>query len=100
MDAGDGPSIAQLADAYERGDGVPTDARRAFNLYQRAAVSGDPEAMGLEEGWTREKYREESIQRDPQGRQMQNVCLGCDAFFAKHLKGEIERLRADRLARR
>jgi hypothetical protein len=30
---------------------------------------------------------------------MQNVCLGCDAFFEQHLKGEIERLRATRLAR-
>lgn len=59
---------------------------------------GDPEAMGLDAGWSREKYREESIRNDPKDRQMQNVCLGCDAFFEKHLKVEIERLRAKRLS--
>ena len=65
-----------------------------------AINAGDPEAMGLATGWTRERYREESVQRDPQGRVMQNVCLGCDAFFEQHLKAEIERLRTIRLARR
>lgn len=65
-----------------------------------AINAGDPEAMGLAAGWSREIYREASTQTDPKGRTVGNVCLGCDAFFEKHLKGEIERLRTARLARR
>ena len=40
-----------------------------------------------------------SAKRDPRGRELANVCLGCDAFFETHLKTEIEALRARRLAR-
>ncbi len=65
-----------------------------------AINAGDPEAMGLGAGWSRETYRAASTQTDPKGRTVSNVCLGCDAFFEKHLKGEIERLRRARLARR
>ena len=61
---------------------------------------GDPEAMGEENGWTREHYRQASSKRDPKGREVANVCLGCDAYFEQHLKGELERLRARRLAGR
>jgi hypothetical protein len=31
---------------------------------------------------------------------MANVCLGCDAYFEQHLKGELEQLRARRLAQK
>lgn len=65
-----------------------------------AINKGDPEAMGLATGWSRETYREASTQTDPKGRTVANVCLGCDAFFEKHLKGELERIRAKRLAER
>jgi hypothetical protein len=65
-----------------------------------AINAGDPEAMGFDAGWSREVYREASTVADPKGRTVANVCLGCDAFFERHLKGEIERLRAARLARR
>jgi hypothetical protein len=65
-----------------------------------AINKGDPEAMGLAAGWSRETYREASTVTDPKGRQVANVCLGCDAFFEKHLKGELERLRARRIAAR
>jgi large subunit ribosomal protein L15 len=58
---------------------------------------GDPEAMGEANGWSREHYREASHQRDPKGREMANVCLGCDAYFEQHLKGDLERLRAQRM---
>lgn len=64
-----------------------------------AINSGDPEAMGEGAGWTREDYRAASVLKDPKGRTMANVCLGCDAFFEKHLNGEIQRIRALRLAR-
>lgn len=62
-----------------------------------AINKGDPEAMGEAAGWSREKYREASRQRDPKGRELANVCLGCDAYFEQHLKGELEHLRARRL---
>jgi hypothetical protein len=65
-----------------------------------AINKGDPEAMGEASGWSREKYREASRQRDPKGREMANVCLGCDAYFEQHLKGELEQLRARRLAQK
>jgi hypothetical protein len=65
-----------------------------------AINNGDPEAMGEASGWSREKHREASRQRDPKGREMANVCLGCDAYFELHVKGELEQLRAKRLAQR
>ena len=64
-----------------------------------AINKGDPEAMGEASGWSREKYREASRQRDPKGNARENVCLGCDAYFEQHLKGELEQLRARRLAK-
>ncbi len=63
-----------------------------------AINAGDPEAMGETTGWTREDYRAASSVTDPKGRAVANVCLGCDAYFEKHLRGEIERIRARRLA--
>lgn len=38
--------LATLAIAYERGDGVPLDTRKAFELMQRAAEMGDPVGTG------------------------------------------------------
>lgn len=81
----------RLIDILDSLKGIP-----AFEAINK----GDPEAMGLSEGWSREAYRDASTVVDPKGRRVANVCLGCDAFFEKHLKGEIERLRAVRLARR
>lgn len=75
------------------------DSLKGHSAFE-AINRGDPEAMGLSAGWSRETYREASMQTDPKGRTVGNVCLGCDAFFEKHLKGEIERLRAARLAHR
>jgi len=59
---------------------------------------GDPEAMGEAAGWSRERYQQASRQRDPKGREMANVCLGCDAFFEQHLKHDLELLRERRLS--
>ncbi|MFM9862772.1 MAG: SPASM domain-containing protein [Micropepsaceae bacterium] len=61
---------------------------------------GDPEAMGLSAGWSREDYRDAATVTDPKGRAVSNVCLGCDAFFEKHLGSELRQLRAQRLAAR
>jgi hypothetical protein len=62
--------------------------------------AGDPEAMGLTLGWSREAYRSASTQIDGKGRSIANVCLGCDAFFQAKLGDEIARIRAGRLAAR
>lgn len=65
-----------------------------------AINAGDPEAMGLATGWSRDDYRAASSTTDPKGREVANVCLGCDAYFKAHLAGEIAQIRADRLMRR
>lgn len=64
-----------------------------------ALNDGDPERMGESVGWSRADFRRAAAQRDPTGRTIANVCLGCDAFFAEHLGAELTRLRAARLAR-
>lgn len=64
-----------------------------------AINAGDPEAMGLERGWSRADFQHASRVSDPTGRSFANLCIGCDAFFAAHLSGEIERIRAQRLER-
>jgi len=63
-----------------------------------AINAGDPEAMGLTMGWSREDYRAASVQIDGKGREVANVCLGCDAFFTAKLNNEIAEIRAARLA--
>jgi hypothetical protein len=63
-----------------------------------AINAGDPEAMGLASGWSREDYRAASHVTDPKGRAVANVCLGCDAYFKAHLAEEIARIRSRRLA--
>jgi len=64
-----------------------------------AINAGDPEAMGLGMGWSRERYRAASATVDPKGRQFANVCIGCDAFFAARLGDDLAAIRAKRLAR-
>lgn len=64
-----------------------------------AINAGDPEAMGMTMGWSREDYRIASVQIDGKGREVANVCLGCDAFFLAKLNTEIATIRAARRAR-
>ncbi len=65
-----------------------------------AINAGDPEAMGLAFGHSREAYRAASHVTDPQGRTFANVCLGCDAFFEGALGQVLADLRRERLAAR
>lgn len=65
-----------------------------------AINAGDPEAMGLSAGWSRDDYRAASAVTDPTGRRFANVCIGCDAYFAARLGGDLAAIRAERLARR
>jgi len=66
----------------------------------RAIDRGDPEAMGLEAGWSRETFRARSAAEDGAGVVRENMCLGCDAYFKERLAAEIEALRGERLALR
>jgi MoaA/NifB/PqqE/SkfB family radical SAM enzyme len=65
-----------------------------------AAINlGEPERMGLEHGWSRERFLERSERLTPKGELYRNLCLGCDAFHEEVLGLRIEELRASRLAR-
>ena len=66
----------------------------------QAIDRGDPEAMGLHDGWSRETFRERSAAVDGAGRRVANPCLGCDRYFEARLGAELRRLRAERLASR
>ncbi|MGF1462858.1 MAG: SPASM domain-containing protein [Maricaulaceae bacterium] len=65
-----------------------------------AINAGDPEAMGLQDGWSRETYKAQSETIDPKGRTYANVCIGCDAYFEQHLGPVVKDIRAQRLAKR
>jgi hypothetical protein len=64
-----------------------------------AINQGDPEAMGLSVGWSRDDYRAAAAVTDPKGRQFANVCIGCDAFFAARLGDDLAAIRAARMAK-
>jgi serine/threonine protein kinase/TPR repeat protein len=46
LEPNDSKALDALAQAYERGQGVKLDTRKAFELMQRAADLGNPNAMG------------------------------------------------------
>jgi hypothetical protein len=62
----------------------------------QALNRGRPEQMGLEQGWDAEMFRKKSAVKDGKGRLVENMCLGCDAFFDEHLGADLRRLRAER----
>jgi Iron-sulfur cluster-binding domain len=62
-----------------------------------AINAGDPEAMGLHTGLSRQAFKDTSHITDPKGRAFGNVCIGCDAYFEKTLGAELDRLRKMRL---
>ncbi|TDF35457.1 radical SAM/SPASM domain-containing protein [Alteromonadaceae bacterium M269] len=61
---------------------------------------GDPEGMGLDNGWSREIFRQRSHLIDPKGHDYGNMCLGCDAYFAKHLGDSLKDIRRQRLSKK
>ena len=63
----------------------------------QALNDGDPERMGEAAGWSRDVFRQKSVATDGKGRDVANMCLGCDRYFEEHLGGELKTLRADRL---
>lgn len=62
-----------------------------------AINAGDPEAMGIANGWSRERFRAAATVTDPRGREFANVCIGCDAYFEEVLSQELRKLRSERL---
>ncbi len=66
----------------------------------QAINSGDPEAMGLSDGWDRAAFKARSAALDGAGQTVTNMCLGCDRFFEEVLGGQLRDLRARRLQSR
>lgn len=50
------------------------------NPVYEAINAGEPDRMGLEHGWTVEKFRGKSRVTLPDGRVYENLCIGCDRF--------------------
>ena len=62
-----------------------------------AVNAGDPEAMGLEYGWSREAFERRSETTDGNGAPFKNLCIGCDAFFKEKLGAILAERRKARL---
>jgi hypothetical protein len=75
------------------------DSLRGHPAFE-ALNAGDPEAMGLASGWSREAFRDASHVIDPKGRAFGNPCLGCDAYFEAILGEDIKKIREKRLGLR
>jgi len=56
------------------------------NPVYEAISMGRPETMGIQHGWSVEKFLEKSSVRLPSGRVYQNLCVGCDRFHEEVLK--------------
>jgi hypothetical protein len=63
----------------------------------RAINAGDPEGMGLADGWDRAAFRARAVATDGTGREIANMCLGCDRFFEEKLGAQLRALRQRRL---
>lgn len=61
---------------------------------------GDPERMGLDYGWSAERFVEESKTLTPKGEPYQNLCIGCDRFHEQVLGPVIEKARERRRLKR
>lgn len=57
------------------------------NPVYEAISSGHPERMGIQQGWSVEKFLERSTVRLPSGRLYRNLCVGCDRFHEEVLEG-------------
>jgi hypothetical protein len=57
------------------------------NPVYEAISMGHPERMGIESGWSVERFLEKSAVTLPSGRVYRNLCVGCDAFHEEVLMG-------------
>ena len=62
-----------------------------------AINAGDPEAMGLDYGWSRDAFERRSETTDGKGAPFKNLCIGCDAFFKEKLGAILAERRKARL---
>ena len=62
----------------------------------QALNQGDPEGMGLDAGWSREDFKQNSTATDGKGRAVTNMCLGCDRYFEEILGDQLRALRDHR----
>jgi hypothetical protein len=65
-----------------------------------AINAGKPERMGITGGWSVRQFEEASRTTMPDGRDYQNLCIGCDRYFARVLGPMLDDLRNQRRARR
>lgn len=67
--------------------GVP--AFEAINM-------GHPERMGIDQGWSVARFMARSTTITPKGKRYQNLCIGCDAYFADVLGPVLDEARERR----
>jgi sulfatase maturation enzyme AslB (radical SAM superfamily) len=60
-------------------------ARYKDNPVYRAINAGEPQRMGIEHGWSEQKFIEKSRTVLASGRIYENLCVGCDAFHREVL---------------
>jgi MoaA/NifB/PqqE/SkfB family radical SAM enzyme len=63
----------------------------------QALNDGDPERMGAQDGLSRDDFKQLSVATDGKGREMANLCLGCDRYFEAKLGKQLQDLRNARL---
>jgi sulfatase maturation enzyme AslB (radical SAM superfamily) len=61
-----------------------------------ALNAGQPQRMGLADGWSIETFLEKSRTIDPKGKPYANLCIGCDRFHEEVLAPRIEAAAARR----
>ena len=61
-----------------------------------AINAGHPERMGIQSGWSMEKFFAKSRTLTPAGKAYENLCIGCDRFHQEVLGDVIERARLRR----
>lgn len=66
----------------------------------QALNQGDPERMGEHDGIKRADFQKLSIAKDGKGREVANLCLGCDRYFEATLGKQLTALREERLKAR
>jgi hypothetical protein len=75
------------------------ESLRGDPVYE-ALNAGQPQRMGLADGWDESRFVEQSRTVTPQGRSYQNLCIGCDHFheqvLAPRLAAARERRRRSR----
>ena len=70
---------APLGNVAERPLEQILDSKVGDPVYEAISM-GRPERMGLDHGWTVEKFLEKSRVTLPSGRTYENLCVGCDRF--------------------